>query len=209
MNLQFDTLQELEQFLMFSAHIGRAFATAPQDTVCNEPLPPADAYVQAAEAMSQSLAGAPEAVEPPNAAEVPKRKRRTKAEIEADEKAAAVASAPELEPTPEPQADAPGDGNPFAQSAATQAILEAPTHAATMAAAGEAMQRPFEEAAPTPTARVVESIDHLRACQAFIQKHGMPKYNESFQGGLSANIAAYTPEQRVQHVMILESLTSS
>lgn len=53
----------------------------------------------------------------------------------------------------------------------------------------------------------IESLPHLRECQAFIQKFGMPKYNESFKEGLSANITTYSPEQRALHLAILESLS--
>jgi hypothetical protein len=222
MKLEFDSISELEQFLMFSAHIGQAFTARPQAPA---PAKMDEATVSdngASSALSALSGGEPAGEDAgADADEVvadtaPKRKRRTKAEIAAGEAAAlqargdsgelAVDATQALAAMPatvemrssEDEVPAGRNANPFAQSPATQAILEAPTHAASLAAAGEAMQRPLE----------VSGIDHLRACQSFIQAHGMQKYNESFRDGLNANIATYTAEQRAQHVGVLHSLAT-
>lgn len=196
MNLQFDSIGELEEFLMFTAHIGRAFATAPsvapmnQAAVsCNEASPEPVANLSAGASIGNETDAALAATGSASAtdtqgedgaapAEAPQRKRRTKAEIEAERAAAAgeVPSAPA--------------GMAATQNVSTAPVLDVRARAAAILA---------------DPARV-ESIAHLRACQGFIQKHGMPKYNESFREGLNANIAVYQPDQRALHLAILESL---
>jgi hypothetical protein len=236
MKLEFDSIIELEQFLMFSAHIGKAFAVAPSQT----DQATVSRNGASAEPDAQPLAGdqagngagaetAPTVVDAPataeqgedgplmadgGAAEAPKRKRRTKAEIEADKASEGKIAAPAAVGAPVDtsattgaavveSAPTPGAGNPFAVAPAMQAVLDAPNQgAATLAAMAATQNADTAPAAP----RVIESIEHLRACQGFIQKHGMAKYNETFRDGLNANIAIYTPEQRAQHVTILESL---
>ena len=211
MNLQFDSIGELEQFLMFAAHIGRAFATAPaaehqmdQPTVSENGGSTEPESPPLGDQAGEDTDGAAAATGAPS--EPVKRKRRTKAEmIEAAALAqaapilaeATAAYAPELA---QEIASAESNPNPFAQAPAIQAILDAPTHAASLAAAAAAMQKPLDELP------VVTSLQHLQECQQFIQKHGMPKYSESFRDGLTANIAAYTDEQRSQHVAILRAM---
>lgn len=230
MNLQFDNLNELEQFLMFSAHIGRAFMPAPagnspinegvadvQETVTNNGTSTApnvnlSSGEQAGQDAGAGSVGAEPAETEVNGQGKEKRKRRTKAEIEAErvqaELAAGAAGAqPDTFGTvPATGADFAG-ANPFAQaSPATQAILEAPNQSAATLAGIAAMQsNPPTNEAPAPE---IASIDHLRACQSFIQAHGMTKYNESFKDGLHVNIVNYTPEQRAQHVAILNELAA-
>lgn len=237
MKLEFDNIGELEQFLMFSAHVGRAFQpmppVEPEETgagnaqhdhaqggdrdVSNSDRALADGseYLQAAEEATATAA-----------TDKPKRTRRTKAEIEAER--AGNAQSNDNSALAEAQAEAAGvadaapspQGNPFAGgnvAPAMQAILDAPNQVSALAAAATAVQN--AETAPGVAvdvmaraleigadASAVESIAHLRACQGFIQKHGMPKYNESFTHGLSPNIAAYQPEQRALHLAVLESL---
>lgn len=228
MNLQFDSIGELEQFLMFAAHIGRAFATAPaaehqmdQPTVSENGGSTEPESPPLGDQAGEDTDGAAAATGAPS--EPVKRKRRTKAEMEAAARAVADARAADPETTegnaaqaapaeiPMPPADylkqlqtepesAESNPNPFAQAPAIQAILDAPTHAASLAAAAAAMQKPLDELP------VVTSLQHLQECQQFIQKHGMPKYSESFRDGLTANIAAYTDEQRSQHVAILRAM---
>ena len=222
MELKFDSIKELEQFLMFSAHIGAAFATQTRATgVAPEMAAP---YVAPRTDVAEAVAVQKEDTEPsvPIAqgedgpliadggatVEKPKRTRRTKAEVEAaraaEEHAGNVADG--LSPA-EPEAT-PTGANPFAiASPATQAILEAPNQSAATLAGIAAMQT-GSIVEPTAAPRVIESIEHLRACQSFIQAHGMTKYNESFRDGLNANIAAYTPEQRSHHVAILKQLAA-
>lgn len=235
MNLQFDSISELEQFLMFSAHIGKAFAVAPREAAATQPVqhvdPAADFYVaptvetemtpgqsvahfEAQTAINEAHVAATVSAN----AEIAKRKRRTKAEMEAARAKEASAANAEAAPaggsatTSAAAASVqltPAGDNPFAvASPATQAILEAPNQSAATLAGMAAMQSnpPSDEQPAAP--RVIESIEHLRACQAFIQAHGMTKYNESFKDGLNANIAAYTPEQRAQHIAILEQIAA-
>lgn len=258
MNLQFDSIRELEEFLMFTAHIGRAFATAPsaapmdQATVSrngasSEPV----ANLSAGDPAGNETDAAPAAADAASAtdtqgedgalladgaapAEAPRRKRRTKAEIEAERAAAAgeVPNVPAAGPTEmsvQPSVSeslsssetatgsvpvAPA-GNPFAVAPAMQAVLDAPNQGAATLAGMAATQNVSTAPVLDVRARAaailadparVESIAHLRACQGFIQKHGMPKYNESFRDGLNANIAVYQPDQRALHLAILESL---
>jgi len=242
MNLQFDSIKELEQFLMFSAHIGRAFAVAPQDVAqaalstafpaeLRETAPPVSNKFVApgCEQFAETTATTAQGEDGPLMADggtPAKRKRRTKAEIEADRAAEAMGEvsnapaagqtvtsvAPSVSASPSNSAVATGsnNANPFAvASPTTQAILEAPDQSAATLAGMAAMQTnpPVDEHPTAP--RIVESIEHLRACQSFIQAHGMARYNESFRDGLNANITTYTPEQRAQHVAILEALALS
>jgi len=254
MKLEFDSINELEQFLMFSAHIGRAFATAPTDAgqiAADISLPKLTeeeaAYAAAGypnalppetqAQLSAMLARNPEGViEPATTAQgedgplmadggtPAKRKRRTKAEIEAERSAAgkvpnvpaagqtATSVEPSVSASPSNSANATGsnNANPFAvASPATQAILKAPNQSAATLAGMAAMQTDPPVDGDPVAPRVVESIEHLRACQSFIQAHGMARYNESFRNGLNANITTYTPEQRAQHVAILETLALS
>lgn len=252
MNLQFDSIRELEEFLMFTAHIGRAFATAPsvapmnQAAVsCNEASSEPVANLSAGDPAGNETDVAPVAAGSASAtdnkgedgaapAEAPRRKRRTKAEIEAERAAAAgeVPNVPAAGPTEmsvQPSVSeslsssetatgsvpvAPA-GNPFAVAPAMQAVLDAPNQGAATLAGMAATQNVSTAPVLDVRARAaailadpaqVESIAHLRACQGFIQKHGMPKYNESFREGLNANIAVYQPDQRALHLAILESL---
>lgn len=230
MKLEFDSIGELEQFLMFSAHIGKAFAPAPSHLAEDSRKDKATVSGNGASAESASLSSAGDPADAVADSSVPAeesattavidkpaRKRRTKAEMEAER----TAERPEMHvssPRPpivelhsEPLAP---QGNPFAIAPAMQAILDAPNQQAAALASMAALQA---EITSTPTVHEralqilteparIESIAHLRACQGFIQKHGMPKYNESFTEGLNANIAIYSPEQRALHLAVLESL---
>jgi hypothetical protein len=253
MKLEFDNLTELEQFLMFSAHIGKQLHVAPQTNVSMHVTRAPDNLATEMAALDRAMSGAIDAgdgahdtIEEDDTANqvdiAPKRKRRTKAEIEA-ERAGKIAAAPAEAAQPdtsastiveyvvaeqtqggadaqrqEAQETAPR-GNPFAVSPSTQAILEATEQSAATLAGMAAMQAeaPAEqvEASGGRDARVAailaegaltDSLAHLKRCQAFIQKHGMAKYNESFSEGLTANIAVYTPEQCALHVALLEEL---
>lgn len=209
MKIEFDSIVELEQFLMFSAHIGKVFAPAPAQSTALDAFDAqmrahAEAHRQLVEAPAMELAQSEESRQDAQAeeseeaavvtvagtAEAPKRKRRTKAEIEAGQHA----------------------GNAGVEhSQDTTSTIDSNGSSATGTAGANAagLDNPFAQPGVTTQAtasRVVESIDHLRACQSFIQQHGMALYNESFRDGLNANIAAYTPEQRSQHVGILELL---
>lgn len=239
MNLQFESIQELEDFLLFAARIGSAAAAADN--------PPRDYPTAPAAAAAQDEDGAPLAVR--SGTEASKRKRRTKSEMEAAR--AAEVPVPDADHTPEQRAAAleaaiyveigetthadgsvtttsvglPPDvlpsevtapaGNPFAAAPSMQAVLDAPNQGAATLAGLAAIQNTdtapvldvhARAAAILADSAQVESIAHLRACQSFIQQHGMPKYNESFRDGLNANIATYQPEQRALHLAILESL---
>lgn len=235
MKLEFDTIGELEQFLMFSAHIGRAFATVPtpsgtgelkhdpradnvaahvRETVTDNngtSSEPAAILSAGTPAGNEAGAAATTTASAPASTDMPKRKRRTKAEMEAERTAASISQddAEQAEGVGTgPDQDEPAGatmplGNPFAMTAvAIQTAIDAQQTAASVASIAD------RAAAILNDPDAVESIAHLRACQGFIQKHGMPKYNESFTEGLNANIAIYSPEQRALHLAILESLNA-
>lgn len=140
------------------------------------------------------------------------RKRRTKAEIEAENsaKAGQTAAQPQL----------------TAQEAIAQALASAAAGNAPGALAAEPVQAaniPDVPEALSPTdpkllphefiqQRAAElgemqAIEHLNAARNFIAKHGMPKYNESFQlCGLHANVMQFTPAECAMHAAALEWL---
>src|ERR1700758_690735 len=99
MKLEFDSISELEQFLMFSAHIGKAFAVAPVSEPVQRVDPAADFYVAPEAAYHATISAQTEATLaaiPPAQDKIDtqeediakefatKRKRRTKAEMEAE-----------------------------------------------------------------------------------------------------------------------------
>jgi hypothetical protein len=244
MELKFESLGELDQFMQFCAHVGRQIvgsSDVPGELLATAAdvkltavdaayaaagypgaLPPETDPVDVADAHNASL-GAPDA---PATTDKPKRTRRTKAEMEAERAGnapAATAAVTAIDSTDSVSASPASSsseteprGNPFAQSPATQAILEAPNQSQAILAGMAAMQTGADEspkasrgdrvAALLAEGTLTESLAHLKYCQAFIQKHGMAKYNESFADGLTANIAVYTPEQCALHVAILEEL---
>lgn len=140
------------------------------------------------------------------------RKRRTKAEIEAENtaKAGQAAAQPQL----------------TAQEAIAQALASAAAGNAPGALTAESVQAatiPDMPEALSPTdpkllphefiqqraAEIGElaAIEHLNAARNFIAKHGMPKYNESFQlCGLHANVMAFAPAECATHAAALEWL---
>lgn len=226
MNLQFDNLTELEEFLMFSAHIGRAFATqaAPDVRVKDEPadsrsIEEFDRAMQGEDGPILATGAAEQT--PGEVIEKPKRTRRTKAEIEAERAGNAVAPAEVAQPdtsgttsvaaaeSASTPAGAEPRGNPFAAAPGIQAILDAPDQSAATLAAMAALTHTQREARVEQIlaeGTLTDSLAHLKYCQKFIQMHGMSKYNESFVEGLKVNIADYKPEQRALHVALLEEL---
>lgn len=148
----------------------------------------------------------------PPAAKPARRKRRTAAEIEADEQriaadvtAAKVADDNRAEHGAEAAAayaqtseTAPTGANPFEQPVAGGADAPA-TPAETAPAADVSTESDAEE--------VVTPFQHITRAKAFIAKHGMPKYNETFaKASLDPNVMAYTAYQRALHMTAMDEL---
>jgi len=219
--LELNDIGELDQFMQYCVHVGRQFLQSTLGhtaaaAAASKSQEPRDLFVEAmaklpdtppedAEPLSRLIEQHSENVETQEPA---RRKRRTKAEMEAaraGETTTELVATGSMDAAADIAAATPVD-NPFAIAAtATQVILDAPAQSSSMLA-GTAVMQAADKATAAPSG--IESIEHLRACQSFIQTHGMTKYNESFRDGLSANIAAYTPEQRAQHVAILEQLAA-
>lgn len=218
MKLEFDSVEDLQQFLHWAENFrskpttvyvsgggggsggsasmgqvrvgaGGASGAANAETP-DTPYPTIDA--DPAGRVDRAAEDDPKAAYSPEPA---KRKRRTKAEIEA---AAAAEARPEeaaaLAAAAAAGGEAPPAGtNPFEQAAT---VSPAPASEATVAEdADEAVVTPFQ---------------HLTLARAFIAKHGMPKYNESFtKAGLDPNVMAYTAYQRALHLEALTALESA
>ena len=173
-----------------------------------------------------------------NAAGLPKRKRRTKAEMEADKAAAAAANAPaETNAPTDAQAVAAtsplAGANPFDAStsnapAATAALNEAPAGTTgTLSALGGNdvrvdAQAPVDalDADVDPQAyialRVAEmggafdARQHMKKCVEFIGALGKARYDEAFDlAGTSRSVATYTPADCAKHIAALEYLQLS
>ena len=231
MELKFENLGELDQFMQFCAHVGRQLTTvaAPDLPKASEPQPPIDSAHVAAGCEQFAMSGedGPLLAAPTPTEEKPKRARRTKAEMEAvragetvaapaetaqpDTSAtttAAVAESAQTQEGVEPR------GNPFAASPSTKAILDAPNQSAATLAGVAAMQQSAADSTNREerVARIVaegvltDSLAHLKHCQKFIQQHGMTVYEKSFVDGLTPNIAVYTAEQCALHVAVMEEL---
>lgn len=166
MELKFNDLKELDQFMQYCVHLGRQFLTSapPMD------LPEASEPVNAGASEDNMDHDAPydvngtshnelpaEAIVP---TDKPKRTRRTKAETEAERAgnvqtpaAAAEAARPDTSATTTAaavesapiQGGAETRGNPFAQSPSTQAILDAPNQSAATLAGMAAMRSSSDE----------------------------------------------------------------
>lgn len=215
MKLEFYDLNELDAFLAWAGRgrIGSA-SDISSTPVAYEFAPTFEgAFVPVAGEVNAPVTGEPgpqgtETTAPAPAA----RKRRTKAEIEAENaaKAGQTAAQPQL----------------TAQEAIAQALASAAAGNAPGALAAEPVQAaniPDVPEALSPTdpkllphefiqQRAAElgemqAIEHLNAARNFIAKHGMPKYNESFQlCGLHANVMQFTPAECATHAAALEWL---
>lgn len=221
MNLTFDNLSELDDFLRWADLYHAPGAREPDaptarerklfalDTVtgtdCGAPLTDhSDACAKEHERAYSSGD-----TKPADNPEPAKRKRRTKAETEADAKAAAETPTKSIttttytdgttvtgsgeHPAQSPaQPEGTSGANPFEQAAHTGATTEGATN---------------NDAGTATEPEVVTPFQHLTRAREFIAKHGMPKYNESFsKAGLDANVMAYTGYQRALHLAALDEL---
>lgn len=242
MNLYFDNMQELQDFIAWAG-----YARGPAPIMV--PLPAAgaiqltgDAQVDAAAILGASTAVIADAGETtaPHGEDKPKRTRRTKAELELDRATAAVTQAVSSESgAPVNLLNAQTsivEQEPVAvETPAQTAIREATERArATKGAKEAAAESTFEQAleaaiatkedpAPGEVLSVsdyvasrtaerpeVSQIDHLNLARAFVAKHGVLKYNETFAlAGLQSNVMLYTPADCAVHAAVLEWAGSS
>lgn len=237
MLLQFDNLDDLDNFLAWAGRgrLGSAIVIGADP----EPMTGADVFTKGdgspADQEAQDLQSGPYDPDytgptaPPQPIDKPKRTRRTKAEIEAENAAANVAQQP-ASTSPEEAAKNTGGtpGETPAQAAIRQA-LEAAKLAKEAKAAGDAelaqaANAVAEALSPTDPKLLphefiqkraaelgeMQAIEHLNAARNFIAKHGMPKYNESFQlCGLHANVMQFTPAECATHAAALEWLDNA
>jgi len=235
MNLTFDNLAELDDFLVWvrdtGAHLGGGTTRLVGTTEETDPPPPKwdhptlDASGATFDTPQQPLSAnhvslddkAPDGCEtrvsepPAQAAEPTKRKRRTKAEIEADEKAAERAAAEAEARHVDIARVAHADG-----SVTTTSVGLPPDVNPSGVTGAPAGANPFEQpaataAADTPAAddgeTVVTPFQHLTRAREFIAKHGMPKYNETFtKAELDANVMGYSAYQRALHMSAMDEL---
>lgn len=234
MRFEFHDLAELQTFIEWTGHVhlrhvGAFIATAPaslrdQHAQHAPDLPTpgvVDGVVDIAEGdPSLNAEGVPPA--PGAAPAEQKRKRRTKAENEvekaAEQQAKSVDKQPETTPAGTTAKVAPENtGNPFAQQSLPAegkdpegTVVEQPKAAAPADATPEqAKQFEINEfvAARLAERPTLEQREHLVLARTFIGKHGMPKYNESFQlVGLSPNVMLYTEADCARHAAALDFL---
>lgn len=226
MRLEFNSCNELAEFLEFSRMIGAGTRSAG-----NEPPIPSPATVSEEEQLPPAE---PETSTDDNA---PKRKRRTKAEIEADKAAAEQpAAGTPSDDAAAAQTSPSADDNPFAAqrtSPAVQAILNAPDQRTATLAGMAAMQSGVSDASASETSEAVaasaagdvteflearaaelltanpqaKAVEHLKKCQEFIGAHGRARYDESFTlTGLPKTIATFKAPEIAKHQAALEYL---
>lgn len=208
MQLTFDSIQELEQFVLFAGHLGKQFAAAEhafeaaartQNTSVsiNASLTP-DSGIQASGELiaRQDSSEAPivqDDVEAPQEAAVAKRKRRTKAEMAEDTLTARSG----------PIAIAP-------QSDVTEAVSQLSADEVMHPQSSEEFGVRVRAAELLTQPEAINSIAHLRACQDFIKRFGLPEYSKGFSDsfGLNSNVMAYEDTDRARHLAVLEYLES-
>lgn len=132
--------------------------------------------------------------------------------------AAAAYAKPETTPAGTTAKVAPENtGNPFAQQALPaegNALEEAPAEQSKAAAPADATPEQAKQfeinefvAARLAERPTLEQREHLLLARTFIGKHGMPKYNESFQlVGLSPNVMLYSEADCARHAAALDFL---
>lgn len=227
MKLEFDSIDELENFTDWALRYGAAWVAAQrgvsgsagattsmgQVTIAaggvsgtagqaffDTPLTPVSH--EGPSSISVGTSGASEGTP----AEPAKRKRRTKAEIEADEAEAAITRAAEA---------ARASGEASLEAARATLRDKAPESSNPFDVQHTAAGMPPPDADPSPATEepvdtTVTPFKHLTRAREFIAKHGMPKYNESFaKAGLDANVMAYTAEQRALHLEALAALEAA
>jgi hypothetical protein len=231
MKLEFDNLDELEQFLTFCGRgtedmqfrlpkdVLKSLLTgdvasgptglAAGDVAFDTPPDGVGITDKPGDTGSSDTQAGDKAPEQPG--EPAKRTRRTKAQIEADKAAAAEAEARTREALAAAGNAEPGDpadkgANPFAEPGASDADRmkqRASELAGNAAATGD--DAPETEAPPSDG--TVSVIEHLNLARRFIAAHGTVKYNETFAlVGLDGNVMGYTPEQRTVHAEALQRL---
>lgn len=227
MNLSFNNLDELQEFLDWSLRYGAAWAATqrgPRAPAPETPYPAIDPSALPEAGAAGGVAfdtppGAPlqgavddKPAEAPAANEPTKRKRRTKAEIEADEKAAAAAAAEAAKGTG--SVDIARVEHADGTVTTTSVGLPPDVHPSEVTTSPTGAN-PFEQAATAPAtdgepdadATVVTPLQHITRARAFIAKHQIAKYNETFaKAGTDPNVMAYTAEQRAAHMAAMDEL---
>lgn len=219
MKIEFDSLTDLDNFFRWVAKRGAPVMVQ---------LPAAETLSELVDEVAAEIAQLPEIEAPksdrdlsgPPVAEMaaaaeakPARKRRTKAEMEAARAADAQLDSAsqtgellsETTPAGTQAAIAPENtANPFAQQELP--ADSGPAVEATPAPKGELIEFMAARLAERPE---VSQIEHLNLARAFISKHGMPKYNESFAlVGLSSNVMTFGPTECAKHAAVLDFLAS-
>jgi len=130
------------------------------------------------------------------------------------ETAAAYAKQPETTPAGTAAVVAPENtGNPFAQqSLPAEEKTQEPAKAAAPANATPEQVKQFEinefVAARLAERPTLDQREHLLLARTFIGKHGMSKYNESFNlVGLGPNVMTYTEADCARHAAALDFLS--
>lgn len=197
MNLQFDCLDELKEFLAFSGYTKKTTGEITVDLrVSDKQL--SGIVELAAEQISGNIERfAAEAQDVPTSPLVTgqaggeptdathaegKRKRRTKAEIAADE----------------------------AAKQATPVTFDKPTDPLDNLKTDPGTPEAAAVAAAVPATEPPSDIEHLRLCREFIGVQGMAKYEQSFAlaGIEGKNIMAFTDADRAKHVAALDKLAA-
>jgi hypothetical protein len=197
MNLQFNDLAELSEFMSFVGFVRQT----PSPMQAATPVAGADFSLPAIPAETTDKPAAPAANGADTAAPEEKgtRKRRTKAEIEADKLAAeAEKIATESEATAGATDKSAGEHT----TDAADAEVDSPPKKSTDPVA-------YVAAALTLVPEVAQ-VDHLVKARAFIAKHGMAKYTETQAlVGLGANVMAYTKADCAAHVAAMDFVLQS
>lgn len=212
MRIEFDSLTDLEQFIEFAGFVRPCIPTAGKlikEQIFTVGEPDADGPIEAPES-DRDLSGHPVAEAAAEAK--PARKRRTKAEMAAAravgaqlDSASQIGEAlSETTPAGTQTAIAPENtGNPFAQQ---ELPKTEPVEEKQPAKHGDLTEFLASRLAERPE---VSQIEHLNLARAFIGKHGMPKYNESFAlVGLSSNVMTFGPTECAKHAAVLDFLAS-
>lgn len=253
MKIEFNSLDELDGFVQYlfktreaAPRIGGTSPALGAPYGVDEPEVPdaqheaqIETRVYADGSSATGVAPLPESSPAPaaqvNAAGLPKRKRRTKAEIEADKAAAEAAANTPAETNAPTDAQAVAatsplaGANPFDAStsnapAATAALNEAPAGTTgTLAALGSSVADTAMALADEHGGRVdpqafiqlrvaemggtFDPREHMKKCVEFIGALGKAKYDEAFTlAGTSRAVASYTPADCAKHIAALEYL---
>lgn len=202
MQLTFDSLNELKDFMSWIGDLTHPVVEGPKDTIVVKDLPEPPEFLAAL---------TPEGIEETIAApfaDKPVRKRRTKAEMEAaraaettsGETSAATAAAEQPATSATTSAD-------VAESASIPAVAEGSAPPVQTAAVDKGDSAEFIKSrlAERPE---VSQVEHLNLARTFIGKHGMEKYNASFPlAGLTPNVMGYSPADCATHAAALDFLS--